>query len=300
MARIIGVMSTFRPDRGVVERAIRHASQLDRLIVIDDGSPNASALNTLSDPRCEIIRLERNSGIAIALNTGIRLALKQGADFVLTLDQDSTLPDGYVTALAQAFAEAAPATRIGALLAERINEMAAIPPRLTPEGFGAVDEGIQSGMLISAACLRDAGLLDERLFIDCVDTEFCVRIRARGWTVAVVPGTMIHHALGRQEPLRPFGITQTDDGVARTYQYHPPFRMYYITRNNIDLAFRSLRTPRWIARMVRRESTLGFTVLTSGPHRAKHALAILVGLTHGLIRRRGKIPDWLAKAVREN
>lgn len=300
VSRVFGVMSTFRPDSTVLDRARSHAEQVERLIVVDDGSPDSSVLDQLETGRFEVIRLPVNAGIASALNVGTSAALHQGADYVLHLDQDSVLEAGYVERLLATFAAATRPTRLGAVLTDQVNGELSIPPRFAPEGFGLVDEGIQSGMLISAECLRDVGMLDERLFIDCVDIEFCLRIRNHGWHIAVAPNSNIIHTLGRQEPLRPFGIQKYLDGAPVTYQYHPPFREYYITRNNIDLFFRNLRErPRWALTVVKRETGPHINLLTSGPHRAKHAIAIAVGTWHGLTRRRGKIPNWLASAVRE-
>jgi len=40
---------------------------------------------------------------------------------------------------------------------------------------------IASGCLIPADVLRDVGLMDDALFIDHVDTDWCMRARARGY-----------------------------------------------------------------------------------------------------------------------
>lgn len=300
MTKVIGVMSTFRPDSEVVERARQHAKQLDKLIVVDDGSPDSSILSALAKPTFEVIRLEQNSGIAAALNIGIRRALDEEADYILNLDQDSVLDSNYMECCLNTFAQATQPTRLGVVLTDHVNHEPALPPRYSPEGFGLVNEGIQSGMVISAACLNEVGLMDERLFIDCVDTEFSLRVIDHGWRIAVAPGSNITHSLGRMEPFKPFGMQRHVNGESLCYQYHPPFREYYITRNNIDLVLRNLsRRPRWVASVIRREAKPHIKVLISGPYAPKHWLAITVGAWHGIIRRRGKIPNWLAKAVRE-
>lgn len=300
MAKVFGVMSTYRPDDTVIERARAHVRQLDKLIVVDDGSPDSSVLNQLVGAEFEVVRLSQNSGIAAALNAGISLALEQGAEFILNLDQDSMLDDDYMERCLATFAGAAAATRLGLVLTDSVNHQPSIPPMYSPEGFGLVEEGIQSGMVITAECLRDVGLMDERLFIDCVDTEFCLRARDHGWKIAVAPGSNITHSLGRLEPFKPFGRQRYHDGEPLMYQYHAPFREYYITRNNLDLVLRNLRKrPRWVVSVVRRELVPHIKVLISGPHAHKHWLAITVGTWHGLIRRRNKIPAWLASTVKE-
>ena len=292
-------MSTFRPDRDVVERARIHARQIDKLIVVDDGSPHSSVLDELNDANFEVIRLTENSGIAKALNVGMQAALDQGADYILNLDQDSVLDSDYMGRVLETFRGAARATKLGVVLTDSVNHQPSIPPKYSPEGFGLLEEGIQSGLVVSAACLRGAGMLDERLFIDCVDIEFCLRVRDHGWNIAVAPGANITHSLGEQEPYRPFGRQRFADGKVVTFQYHKPFRQYYITRNNIDLCLRNLRRrPRWVVSVGRRELVPTVKTLIGSSQRRKQWLAVTVGTWHGLIRRRGKIPTWLASAVR--
>lgn len=298
MARVIGVMSTYRPDTEVVLRARAHAAQVDKLIVVDDGSPDSSVLNGLTGDAFEVIRLAVNSGIAKALNAGMQAALDQGAEYILNLDQDSVLDDAYMSRVLSTFAGAARATRLGLVLTDSVNHQPSIPPKYSPEGFGLVEEGIQSGLVVSAECLRDAGMLDERLFIDCVDIEFCLRVRDHGWNIAVAPGANITHSLGQLEPLRPFGRQRFVDGEPVMFQYHAPFRQYYITRNNIDLCLRNLcKRPRWAVSVARRELVPTVKTLIGSSQRRKQWLAVTVGTWHGLIRRRGKIPAWLAKGV---
>ena len=299
MTRVFGVMSTFRPDHNVVERARLHATQINKLIIVDDGSPDSTALDDLDGASFEVIRLAENSGIAKALNVGMEAALDQGADFILNLDQDSVLDDDYMKRIHETFHSAAKATRLGVVLTDSVNHQPSIPPKYSPEGFGLVEEGIQSGLVVSAACLRDTGMLEERLFIDCVDIEFCLRVRDHGWNIAVAPGANITHSLGEQEPYRPFGKQRLVDGQVATFQYHKPFRQYYITRNNIDLCLRNLRRrPRWVVSVGRRELVPTVKTLIGSSQPRKQWLAVTVGTWHGLVRRRGKIPTWLANAVR--
>lgn len=298
MALIFGVMSTFRPDQDVVERALVHARLVDHLIVVDDGSPDSAILDSFTSDNIQVVRLNQNSGIAKALNTGLKIALGANADFILTLDQDSVLDKNYLSRVMDTFERAARATRLGVVLTDCVNHQPSIPPLYSPEGFGLVEEGIQSGLVVSAACLKDIGLLDERLFIDCVDIEFCLRARDRNWRVAVAPGSNITHSLGHMTPFRPFGRQKFRNGMAVEYQYHPPFRRYYIVRNNVDLCIRNVvKRPRWVLSVLRRELTPQIKVLISGPHVSQQWLASTVGLFHGLVRRRGKIPTWLTRAL---
>jgi len=52
-----------------------------------------------------------------------------------------------------------------------------------------------SFMLTRREALLSAGLLDERFFIYCEETDFCLRIKEAGWDIRHLPGmTIVHHA----------------------------------------------------------------------------------------------------------
>jgi rhamnosyltransferase len=300
LSRVVAVVPTFHPDDGVIDRLKALSAQVDGVIVVDDGS-SADADGVLASVEAagyRLVRSKSNRGIAAALNTGARLALDDGADFVLTIDQDSTLPDGYVRACLEVFDAAASATRLGVVTVDCINGHPSIPPRHSPEGFGLVGEAIQSGFVITAECLQNCGLFDERLFIDCVDTEFCLRIGEKGYRIAIAPGTNLEHELGQQVPYRPLGIQRYHDGVPETYEYHGPYRRYFIVRNNVDLWLRYARTqPRWVASSIRREINPSVRTILSGPQALRQLLATLIGAVHGLRRVRGPMPTRWRKAL---
>lgn len=302
MPRVIAVVPTYRPDPDVVANVRQVARQVDEVVVVDDGSgADASALlDAIEGEGAHVIRLGENAGIAAALNAGARAALSRGADFVLTVDQDTVLPDGYTATALGIFEQANPVTRLGIVCVDAVNGAPALPTWTSPEGFGLVPEAIQTGFVISRECLEVAGLFDERLVIDCVDTEYCLRVRDRGFRIAVATGTDIRHSIGRRAELRPFGVPvrHRDSGRVATYQYHSPFRRYYIARNNIDLVLRNLTTrPRWVAAVARRETGVMIISMVSGPQRLAQVLAITTGTVHGLLRRRGMIPRWLKALI---
>lgn len=300
MPRVMAVVPTFRPDPSVPSRVESLLKQAERVIVVDDGSPAeyGAVLDELERAGAEVIRSAENRGIAAALNVGTRRALKLGASHVATFDQDTWAPPEYLRVALGVFERANAATRIGVVASDLVNGHPAIPASQSPEGLGLVPEAIQSGMVISAECLTVCGLFDERLFIDCVDTEFCARVLRHGFRISIALGTNLRHALGEQVPQRPFGIRLVRNGAPRTYQYHSPYRRYFITRNNIDLCFRFARSrPRWVLTILRREVPTGIIVVVSGPRRIKHAIALLAGTVDGLLRRRGPMPAHVRRLL---
>ena len=279
---VVAVVAAYRPDDGLADRLALISPQVASTVVVDDGS------GTPAPAGVEFIAFTENRGIAAALNAGIARARELGATHVLTLDQDTELAAGYVTAAVDTF-QRAQTTRIGAAVVDVINASPSIPTWHSDDGIPLAPEAIQSGMLVALECIDDAGGLDERLFIDGVDREFCHRIRARGWAVAIARGTSIDHTIGRLVPLRSGGA----------YEWHEPFRQYYIARNGIIVAQRFRRVePEWSKTLLRSTLEESWKVIWNGPGRLKHALASLAGLVHGVFGRGGRIPRVLERMLR--
>lgn len=298
MPNVIAVVPTYHPGPEVEGHLRALAEQVDRVVAVDDGSGPAAddRLAAIAQAGVEVIRLDRNSGIARALNTGIDVALRRGAEYVLTIDQDTELPPGYVAACLATFAKANAVTRLGIVCTDRVNGAPSLPTWQSPEGIGLVPEAIQSGMVFTRRCLEVVGPFDERLVIDCVDTEYCIRARDRGFRIGVAHGTDINHALGEMVPYRPFGLRLRNRNGTYLYQYHSPFRQYYIVRNNIDLVFRTARRhPRWALAVVKRQIGPAIDAVASGPGRLRHAIATAAGAWHGFLRIRGPIPPGLRR-----
>jgi len=220
------VMTAYRPTLDLVEHAKAALIQCAGAIVVDDGSgPEFSRVwSALESAGCIVLRSPENRGIAAALNTGIADAEQRGARYVLTLDQDSAIPDDFVARLHD--------------VAEPLGDVVVVPeffagvrqadrPRT---GAISVTNAIQSGMLVPIRVSQRVGPLREDFFIDLVDTEFVLRCRARGVRVLAAPGLRLDHSLGMQVPQHVFWLR-----LPGTLTVSAPFRYYYRARNRMAL-----------------------------------------------------------------
>lgn len=231
LASIWAVVTSYRPD-DLAEGVGRLIRQTVGVIVVDDGSgPRArEELNRARDLGAQVIELAENTGIGRALNVGIARAMECGADAVVTFDQDSTVPSGFVDALAGRHDER-----------ERAGRPAA---PVVPQYFADVDQAsrsdgnadliarnaIQSGMLLPREVLESIGPFREDFFIDLVDTEFVFRCRRAGVEVSAVAGLRLEHSLGVR--LRSRSVLARGLGEVTL---SAPFRYYYRVRNRIVL-----------------------------------------------------------------
>jgi rhamnosyltransferase len=97
---------------------------------------------------------------------------------------------------------------------------------------GVVAYAITSGNLLSLRVFDDVGPFNEEFFIDCIDFDFCLRLRRAGHFVYRVGQASMQHALGEE--------ARVPSPFRRFYARHPPARRYYMTRNYLYLAERHL------------------------------------------------------------
>ncbi|WP_165393334.1 glycosyltransferase family 2 protein [Rivibacter subsaxonicus] len=240
----VAVVVTFHPD---AERLLEglHAilPQVDAVVVVDNGS-SAPILDAISElGRVTVLKLEANHGIGFAQNRGIDWARSRQADFVLLLDQDSVAADDMVARLRRAHDElAAGGVRIGPVGPAQVDGFNASLARFTcfrrarysqvtvpPEKASmACDVLIASGSLIPITVLDAVGAMNEDLFIDKVDTEWCLRVGRAGYEIHGVPAARLYHRLGES-------ALTVSWWRGKRLPVHKPFRYYYMVRNSILL-----------------------------------------------------------------
>lgn len=238
--RVAAVVVTFNPSLDELEKLLGAVSlQVDRVLIIDNGSANACAIKALGQTRSQVTftALGGNFGIGHAQNVGFRLARDFGASFVLTLDQDSVPSAGMVLqliAVHQALDCGAQIAAVGPMLKDESTRLP-LPlfsyangrkTRVTPtesSGVLEVDFLVSSGTVIAMPALEAIGLMREELFIAYVDVEFCLRARAAGFRVLACCSTSMDHNLGD----RRLRIGQ------RMIPLHSPERHFHLMRSGV-------------------------------------------------------------------
>lgn len=250
MPAIAAVVSLFNPTDSVLANTAALLAQVDSVIVVDDGSPQdpSRVLAKLAEQGCIVERQPRNSGIAAALNAGITKALtaEPKPDYVLTMDQDSLLDAGYVSALVSAATAAATAgVPVGMVAPASVR---GLPVRRGPvlDGIQLGGEPIQSGLLIPVRVLEQLGLFQSTLFIDGVDSEFYLRCEEQGLRTVLAADAALDHSLGSQSAARIFGRELSAGRKTLNVRTAADWRYYYLFRNRLLLARQyARRFPLW-------------------------------------------------------
>lgn len=215
-------------------------SQVDNIVYIDNGSAGdvelTLFLERFSDlPNHHVIINNSNMGLGYAQNQGIKFANALGSSHVLLLDHDSVLRDGCVAELVECeFNLSNSGVNVGAVGTTYVNEATGecypitkycgpfikrIKPQSDPVEATFL---IASGCLISLRVIDDVGLMNEDLFVDYIDVEWCVRARSKGYSVFATPNAKMNHVIGDRR-VSIFG---------RKISVHSPIRRYYLVRNS--------------------------------------------------------------------
>ena len=245
---IHAVVVCYHPDVAALQRMCRDLLAGGARVVLVDNTPGGGlgvAFSTppFSPPGCEVLALGHNTGIAHAQNVGIRHALDDGAQVVVFFDQDSQLDATFLPRLTASLVPGRPAI-VAPKLVDEASGTELPSTRLSPRGLPTaaycgertallpVDIVIASGSAATREVFELAGDMETGLFIDSVDTEWCLRCRARGVPIHVVPGAVLRHRIGRSSTR----IAGT------TVLLHAPTRCYYQIRNSL-LLFNRAHVP---------------------------------------------------------
>jgi len=287
----------YNPDHPTLDRLIQSLlSQARHVALFDNGGLNPKILQSWQNNqhRISIFGNGDNLGIGVALNVMAKAAISNNADYFWTFDQDSnpsislladlTTPgvlqetDDSVAAIAPIFRDSRsgqilPIFKIGRFWVHKINLKPGNPVQ-------KVDIVITSGMLIPINALKIVGPFNEPYFIDHIDTEWCLRARSAGQKILACPNAIMDHELSDEAPKHVLG---------RLILKYSPIRRYYIFRNSTALAS-SLKTP--FSMRIYLLLTLVYRLPLNtciDTYRLKSLRSMILGITHGLINRLGRI-----------
>ena len=290
--KVFCIIVTYRPDAGHLQHVLASIAQHTPHIILVDNTPGPhAAIATPEGVQC--ITLGENLGIAAAQNIGIRQALAQGANVIWLSDQDTIYPTNFLadmlTSLRACQAQGIRLAALGPSYFDTHKGSVQAFVRHTPftkffipqPGLQKVSHAIASGALIPAKVLHEVGLMQENLFIDWVDLEWCWRAKNQyGYQTICTGDVVIEHTMG--------------DGsirfLWRKVGIRTPLRRYYMVRNAVHIALysRSATVPIRFEIFAKALAwTLVFPLITP-THKSQHLRATLNGLWDGLRNRMGQ------------
>lgn len=184
-----------------------------------------------------------NKGIAYALNRIMERARSIQCEWVVTLDQDTMIPEN----LASSFKKYITMDKV-AIIAPQVIDKRRPYMKLneTDEDLSDVELCITSASCTNVSIWNELGRFDELLFIDFVDNDYCKRVKAAGYRILKYNKLVIDQEFGNIT-LKPqwkakfylwLSKVMHNENIAKlSYKKKEvnPSRVYYVHRNLLYL-----------------------------------------------------------------
>lgn len=227
------------------------------VIVVDNASTDGSVTALKAASGIVLLEAPENLGFSGGNNMGIRYALDHGADYVLLLNNDTLVTEGFLEPLVAAAGDLGPKSVLTSKILyagqrdtlwyaggefnrklcrvshTRINEKDSLQEKRREVTF-------ISGccMLLHRSVIESLGELDEKFFLYCEDLEYCCRLRQGGCTLWYEPESVIFHKVsastGRSSTLSVYYTVRNkgyiiDEYIERKYRW---LARTYVTLEN--------------------------------------------------------------------
>lgn len=213
-----------------------------QIVVVDNGS-DAEEFNKLKNNflHIEVLRSDVNLGFTGGNNLGIKHSLEKKADYILLLNNDTTVEPNFIETLLKVF-EKEPKAGIVAPIINYFNEQNKIwsaggkidklrgagiskPASISKEdATSEFKVEFVSGccMLIDSNVLNEIGLFDENYFLYSEDTDLCYRVNRNNREIYVAKDALIYH--------KTKSSTKAELSALALY-YETRNRLYFVKKN---------------------------------------------------------------------
>jgi rhamnosyltransferase len=283
---VCAVIVTYHPNAKMLEHMSDILAQVQGMVVADNGS-NPDELHALQTTGrtlgFHLIENRENLGIAEALNQGVLWAKSAGYGWVVLFDQDSTITEGFVCQLLAAWESHPNRERVGSIQPRYVIPETGVESLVPRASDGGPATAMTSGTLMPMWIFDRIGLFASEYFIDLVDCEYSLRIRAAGYLLADSREAVLLHCAGRPKRL-------TFLGFSFGPTHHSAMRRYYMSRNRIAVYRKYFSVfPAWVFQSMYydflRET---FKCFVGETDRLRKLRSFLLGTWDGLTGRMGR------------
>lgn len=217
---INAVVTWFNPTKEEINNVNTYLKWIKKLFIIDNSKNNHLKDITYINKKICYIHKPENIGIASALNIGIKECITDNINWLLTMDQDTKMNDKVFTEVNEYVKN------------NNINDVAIITPfhntlikksqKLETVNYPL--DVMTSGNFVNINIAKKIGYFKEKLFIDGVDIEYCLRIKKNNYKIVQLNNVEIEHNLGNIT----YHKLLNKQYMCSNHNY---IRHYYMTRN---------------------------------------------------------------------
>lgn len=214
-------------------QSIEKSNAQSQIVVVDNASKeNEAEIISKKFPEVKTIRSETNGGFSAGNNIGIQWALDQGYDYIALLNNDTVIAPDMLELLCDSTSDRSVSAPKMLYFSRpdviwygggRINRKTGNAEHIYMNQKDPGDTKVRKCdfatgccIMIPASVFQKVGMLDEKFFMYCEDTEFCLRFMEHGISINYVPSAKLWHKVSQS--------TGGDESA---------FSIYYMTRNRI-------------------------------------------------------------------
>lgn len=270
--KLLGIVITYFPDMDVTSHNIcSYLDEVDELIVWENTPLIEREKYRINFPinskKVTYMGVNDNVCIAHPLNKAIEYGLQNHFTHLLMMDQDSCFELNHFKRYKEIIKKN---KDICFIFGSNPNYLYQ-PPTDKPKRVKTL---ITSSTVIDLKIISKIGFFREDYKIDCVDYEFCFRAAQLGFFSYMINSVLLHQEFGK--------LHKTVLGYYTSN--YPPFRLYYITKNNIKLR---REYPGFIGNreMLSRILKPTFKILLHEDNKIQKFKAIFRGVIDGLLKK---------------
>lgn len=287
-----------------------------KVFVADNGSQDNSVAEIRSKfPACKVLELGLNFGFAEGNNRAVAAALEEGCDFLLLLNNDTTVEPDLIEKLVFHYQKLGPRSVLGAKIAyyddpKYIWDFGALWDKSHGTYHKVAKDQLMQGvchvvevdhiigctMFIPADLVREIGLFDKRFFLNYEETDWCVRAKAADIKLYSIPDAIVYHKISRsfQGSLHNHYFLRRNRALwLQNFTWKERMRWFWLGgrfKANLLATMKTLvaliTLPVWVG--VARWRVKKF-------YRMAESLVRFVAFFHCLIGRYGDSPEWVRK-----
>lgn len=276
--KIAAVIVTFNPVNEDLANIESIKNQFDHLIIVSNSDSQIidEFSRKISSDHITIINNQDNLGLGKALNQGMIEAFRLGFKMCATFDQDSKILPNYRDEMLKTYLYFKDSNDIGIIAPNYSNDFLQNKTYKNKENFFLIDNAVQSGSIFLKDCIDVCGLFRDDFFIECIDTEFCMRVQANGFSIISSQTVLMIHGAGKKISKNFFG--------KRVIVTNHNSRRLYLQYRNFAYVFRCyfLFHPIWAMKSLFNMAKKYFLIIVFEKNRLKKSFLIFKGFLKGL------------------
>lgn len=273
--KIDAVVVLYNPEESIIEN-IKSYQQVNTIYAVDNSEKISVDLVEKLETIDNLVYINNNGnqGIANALNIGAQRAIENGAEWLLTMDQDSKFVEDGFERLKVALEK---------LIENRV-QIGLIAPshkQTNNEEYKKQLVVMTSGNIVNLKAYQDVGGFEEKLFIDAVDYDFCLKLNLAKYKVIEYGNAILEHQLGTIIHTKLLWINFK-------LHVHPPIRTYYCLRNAIYLLKKYYKKYPLFTLFELKSMIMYFFKIFIINNKKAHFMNYIIGISDALLNKFGK------------